>query len=88
MASSIESLVRQSRPPVSFEYKDSTSLMTYNRAMEKFIISGGTYPREDSVRRRINELDDNEREESFPDDAMPPDDPKWDYASDEYDDWF
>ena len=83
---------REFHPPILFEHKGSATSTSYNRAIEDFILRGGTYPTEDSVRRRARESDVDESDEyslyGVSDDDIASDDPILDYESDEYDDWF
>ena len=67
--------------------------MAYNRAMEEFILRGGRYPTESSVRRRARQSAAEENDDYYPpnvssDKETLSDDPALDYESDEYDDWF
>ena len=83
---------REPRRPILFDDKDSVTPTSFNLAMERFILRGGTYPTRSTFRRQMRESGAGENDDNPPhglsDDGMPPDGPVLDYESDEWDDWF
>lgn len=79
--------------PIFFEYNYSTESMAYTQAMEMFILRGGKYPTEHSIRRRARqseavEINRYSLSHVLSNNETLSDDPALDYEPDEYDDWF
>jgi len=84
---------REYRHPIFFEHNYSTESMAFNQAMEEFILRGGKYPTENSVRRRARQSEAGGiGHDSLPhilsEDETLSDDPALDYEWDEWDEWF
>jgi hypothetical protein len=78
---------RKSRPPIVFGHSDPYASPSYSKAVEAFIIQGGTYPSEDEISESDTEESDDELPYGLVDHDTPLDDPKLEYESDEYDEY-